>query len=231
MGNGSGPRRRKEGTEAQMTRKIFLFEILLIAMALVAIVTVYPHFPNRVATHWDINLQPNGYSPKWILFLLGPGMMAGITLFTFVGPWLSPERFQVDSFRSTYAQVMLMLFCAIAYISTVIFWAGAGHRIDEGRAVLGGVCVLFAVMGNVMGKVRRNFFIGIKTPWTIASERVWNATHRLAAKTFVAGGLSGLALTMIGWHHWPIFALLAGALAPTIYSLVLYKRLQRRGNL
>jgi len=58
-----------------------------------------------------------------------------------------------------------------------------------------------------------------------------NATHRFAAKTFVAGGLLGLALTMIGLRRWPIFALLAGALAPTIYSLVRYKQLQRRGDL
>lgn len=231
MGNGPDPRRNKEGTEAQMTRKILLFEILLIAAVFVAIVAMYPHLPNRVATHWDINLHPNRYSPKWTLFLLGPGLMAGITLFTFAGPWLSPERFQVDSFRSTYAQVLLMLFCTMAYISVVTLWAGAGHRIDEGRAVLGGICLLFAVMGNVMGKVRRNFFIGIKTPWTLASERVWNATHRFAAKTFVAGGLLGLALTMIGLRRWPIFALLAGAIAPTIYSFIRYKQLQRRGDL
>jgi uncharacterized membrane protein len=214
-----------------MTRKVLLFELLLIAAVSVAIVTMYPHLPERVATHWDINLHPNGYSPKWMLFVLGPGIMAGISLFAWIGPSLSPERFQVDSFRSTYTQVMLMLSCAMAYLSGIILWAAAGHRIDEGRAVFGGICVLFALMGNVMGKVRRNFFIGIKTPWTLGSERIWIATHRFAAKTFVAGGLLGLALTMIGLRRWPIFALLAGALAPTIYSLVRYKQLQRRGDL
>jgi len=124
-----------------------------------------------------------------------------------------------------------MWFCTMAHISVVALWAGGGHRIDEGQAVLGGICMLFAVMGNVMGKVRRNFFIGIKTPWTLASERVWNATHRFAAKTFVAGGLLGLAFTTIGLRRWPIFALLAGALAPTIYSLVQYKQMQQRGEL
>lgn len=214
-----------------MTRKVFLFEMLLIAAVFVATVAMYPHLPDRVATHWNINMKPNGYSPKWALFLFGPGLMAGITLFTYLGPWLSPKHFEVDSFRSTYGQVMLMLFCAIAYISVVILWAGVGHRIDEGRAVLGGICLLFAVMGNVMGKVRRNFFIGIKTPWTLASERVWSATHRFAAKTIVAGGLLGLVFTIIGLHRWPVFALLAGALAPAIYSLVLYKQLERRGEM
>ena len=214
-----------------MTRKIFLFEILLIAAVFAATVALYPHLPDRVATHWDINLKPNGYSPKWTLFLFGPGLLAGITLFTCLGPWLSPKHFEVDSFRSTYSQLMLMLFCAMAYIGAIILWSGSGHSIDAGRTVLGGICLLFAVMGNVMGKVRRNFFIGIKTPWTLASERVWNATHRFAAKTFVASGLLGLAFTMIGLRRWPLLVLVAGGLAPTIYSLVLYKQLERRGDL
>ena len=208
-----------------------LLELLLIAAIFAVIMAMYPQLPSRVATHWDINLHPNRYSPKWTLFLLGPGLMAAITLLTIFGSWLSPERFQVDSFRSTYAQILLMLFCAIAYISVITVWSEAGHRMDEGRALLGGICLLFAVMGNVMGKVRRNFFIGIKTPWTLASERVWNATHRFAAKTFMAGGLLGLALTMIGLRRWPILALLAGSLTPIIYSLARYKQLQRQGDL
>jgi uncharacterized membrane protein len=69
---------------------------------------------------------------------------------------------------------MLMLFCMMAYVCAVILWAGIGHSIDEGRTVVGGICLLFAVMGNVMGKVRRNFFIGVRTPMDARSEGVWN---------------------------------------------------------
>ena len=71
-----------------------------------------------------------------------------------------------------------------------------------------------------MGKVRRNFYIGVRTPWALANERVWNATHRFAAKTFVAGGLVGLALTAAGLNGRPVIVvLLAGALVPIVYSL------------
>jgi uncharacterized membrane protein len=80
--------------------------------------------------------------------------------------------------------------------------------------------------------VRRNFFIGVRTPWTLANERVWNATHRCAAKTFVLGGLIGLVLTAVSGAGWlPFAALMAGALVPVVYSLVVYKQLQRRGEL
>jgi uncharacterized membrane protein len=97
---------------------------------------------------------------------------------------------------------------------------------------MGGVCLLIALLGNVLGKVQRNLYIGIRTPWTIANERVWNATHRLGAKTFVLGGLAGFIFAMAGsWPWLSIGSVLAGALVPAIYSLVYYKRLERRGEL
>jgi uncharacterized membrane protein len=214
-----------------MTRAYSLFQLLLIAAVLAAIVVAYPHLPNRVATHWNINLKPNGYSPKWVLFLLGPGLMSVISIFAWFGTWLSPKHFEIEGFRSTYRQIMLMFQVMLAYIVGVILWAGIGHRMDEGRAVMGGICLILAGMGNVLGKVRRNFFIGVRTPWTLASERVWNTTHRFAAKTFVAGGLLGLALAAIGLRRGPVLAVVAAALAPVIYSLVLYRQLERRGEL
>jgi len=125
-----------------------------------------------------------------------------------------------------------MLVAMMGYFSAVIVWAGVGHRLDVGRAIIGGVCLLLALLGNLMGKVRRNFYIGVRTPWTLANERVWNATHRFAGKTLVAGGLAGLALTVAGLNGWPVMvALLAGALIPVGYSLVFYKQLERRGEL
>jgi uncharacterized membrane protein len=215
-----------------MTGKYYLVGILLTAAVLVVTVVAYPHLPNSVATHWNIDNQPNGYSPRWALFLLGPGLMTGMMLLFYFLPWLSPKNFEVESFRSTYLQIMLMLVTMLAYFSVVALWAGLGHPLNVGAAIVGGVCLLFASLGNLMGKVRRNFYIGVRTPWALASERVWNATHRFAAKTLVAGGLVGLALTAAGLNGRPVFAaLLAGALVPVVYSLVFYKQLERRGEL
>ncbi len=210
----------------------YIAGILLTAAALTATVVAYPHLPGSVPTHWDIHGLPNGYSPRWALYLLGPGLMAGLVLLTRLLPWLSPRQFEVESFRSTYLQMMLMLVGLWGYLDAVMLWADTGHKVNVGRATLGGVCLLFALLGNVMGKVRRNFYIGVRTPWSLASERVWNATHRLAAKTFVMGGLAGLALIALGLNGWPPFvAIIAGALVPAVYSLVFSKRLERRGEL
>ncbi|HTZ97500.1 MAG TPA: SdpI family protein [Terriglobales bacterium] len=212
--------------------KYYLVCVLLILAALLATVAVYPQLPERVATHWGIDNRPNGYSPKWALFLIGPGlMMLLLVLFRFL-PWLSPKQWEVDSFRSTYLQVMLIVIALMGYLYGATLWAGMTGSANVGRAIVGGVCLLLALLGNLLGKVRRNFYIGVRTPWTLANERVWNATHRFAAKTFVVGGLTGLALTLVGFQGWPVLAvLLAAPLIPAAYSLFFYKQLERRGQL
>jgi len=91
---------------------------------------------------------------------------------------------------------------------------------------------MIALLGNVLGKVRRNFFVGIRTPWTIANEQVWNATHRLGAKTFFAGGLLGLVAVILRAPFWlPVTAVIVAVLIPVIYSLMFYKQLERRSEL
>jgi uncharacterized membrane protein len=215
-----------------MSRKYYAAGLLLVAAVGLVTVMAYPHLPDTIATHWNVHNQANGYSAKWVLFLLGPGSMAGIMLLMRALPWLSPRNFEVDAFKTAYLQIMVILVCLLGYLELVVIWVGLGHAMNVGRAIFGGVCLLFALLGNLMGKVRRNFYVGVRTPWALANERVWNATHRFAGKTFVAGGLVGLALTVLGFDGWPVIGvLLAGALAPAVYSLVFYKGLERRGEL
>jgi uncharacterized membrane protein len=127
---------------------------------------------------------------------------------------------------------MLSVLLLLGYCYGLTLWVGTGHSVNIGKAVVGGMCLLFAFMGNLMGKVQRNFYIGVRTPWALADERVWNATHRLAAKTFVIGGIAGLFLTALGAVGWPtVVVLMAVTLTPVVYSLVFYKQLERRGEL
>jgi uncharacterized membrane protein len=96
------------------------------------------------------------------------------------------------------------------------------------RAMFGGLAVFIGLLGNVMGKVRRNFWIGIRTPWTLASERVWHSTHRFAAKTMVIGALLSLGGVFAGLPiPWCLALVMAGLLVPVLYSLVVYKRYPR----
>jgi uncharacterized membrane protein len=214
------------------SRKYYLVALLLTALVAMADVWAYPRLPETIATHWNLHNVANGWSPKWVLFLAGPGLMVALMLLMRVLPWLSPKNFEVDSFRVTYLQIMVMVVCVAAYLQLLLLWSGLGHAMNIGRATIGGMCLLFALLGNLMGKVRRNFFVGVRTPWTLANERVWNATHRFAAKTMVLGGLAGLAITAAGVEGWPVLGvLLAAASAPVLYSLVMYKQMEARGQL
>jgi uncharacterized membrane protein len=158
--------------------------------------------------------------------------MTGMMMLSHMLPWLSPKNWSVNRFQSACLRITVVVVSAIAYFYGVCLWAAATHSTIAGRAIDVGVCLLFALWANLLGKVRRNFFIGVRTPWSLASEQVWNKTHRLAAKTFAAAGISGLALTAIGLDGWLIYAaLMAGVLTPVAYSLIYYKQLERRGEL
>jgi len=214
-----------------MKRRYYLIGALLIAGALVATLVAYPYLPDRVPTHWNIHGQVDGYSQKWTLLVFIPGIMAGIMLMFSILPWLSPRHFEVDTFTSTYLYIMLVCVGMFAYVHALSLWAALSGGGNVTRALVGGMCLLWALLGNVLGKVRRNFYVGIRTPWALANERVWNATHRFAAKSWFAAGLAGLVLTFAGIRFWVTFGILmAGALAPVVYSLVYYKQLERRGE-
>src|SRR5262249_10492038 len=108
-----------------------------------------------------------------------------------------------------------------------------GNAFPMGRWLVAGFFVFFALLGNVLGQVRRNFWMGVRTPWTLANETVWIQTHRLTAWIFVAGGLVGFVAVVAGaplvWCFISFLVLLVAV--PVVYSFVLYKRLERQGKL
>ena len=214
------------------TTKHFAAAGALLLAVLAVYAFAYPLLPDRIPIHWTANGSVNGYGPRYVLLLLGPGLMLAEMLLFGVLPKLSPKRFDMDGFMPTYLYLMLVLVALSAYLFGTLLWAALVGPEDMHRVVLGGVAVLFVLIGNVMGKVRRNFFIGVRTPWTLASERVWYSTHRMAAKTWVAGGLLCLLWLLLNLPAWGSVALVsAAALLPVAYSLVYYKRLEKRGEL
>jgi uncharacterized membrane protein len=215
-----------------MTRVYWIVAIALVVLAWVVAAALYPGLPAKIPSHWNIHGKIDGYGSKATIFLMPGAMIFFLGLFWAL-PILSPRNFEVDSFRSTYLFVMLLVTGLMGYIEGVILYAAAhGGRVDMTRTLFGGMFLFFAMVGNVLGRVRRNFYIGVRVPWTLASERVWNDTHRVAAWLFVACGLVGFLIVMAGL---PIAAALAvlgvAALVPIIYSFVHYKMLERRGAL
>jgi uncharacterized membrane protein len=191
--------------------------------------------PDEVPVHWNAKGQADHFVPRADVLpylLIAPGAMAGMVLLTLVLPWLSPRQFSVDTFRSTYDYIMFLLVVLMGYIQGTILVASMGWKADIGQVMLGGMCLFFVLIGNVLGKVQRNFWMGVRTPWTLASETVWIRTHRLAAWLFVGAGLIGFVAMLMGVNVLVVLPIiLLAAFVPVVYSLVLYKRLEKQGRL
>jgi len=192
--------------------------------------------PDKVPTHWGINGQPDAWVPRdniLVNFLMVPGFMLLMIGLIFLLPWLSPQAFKVDRFRDTFNYLMFLVVLLFGYIHAIILVGSLKDvNLDIGRVLVAGIFLFFALIGNVLGKVRRNFWMGVRTPWTLASETVWNRTHRVAAWLWTVAGLIGFVGVLAGVPMWIAFVfLMVVALAPVLHSLLLYKSLERQGKL
>jgi immunity protein, SdpI family len=226
----------------------FLVSILLTTAAFAASAYVYffqyDSLPEQIAVHWNIRGEPDSIVPRseaWMNFWMAPFLMLLMVVLTVVLPWISPRQFEVERFRSTWEYVMALVVALFAFIHVALLVGSWGRSLPLGRFFVAGIMLFFSLLGNVLGRVKRNFWMGVRTPWTLASEPVWNQTHRVAGWLWAVGGLIGcvaiLVLPLVAAVSEP--AVLVGAfvwimiiaLYPVVYSLVLYKRLERHGKL
>lgn len=212
------------------TKTAVLVSIVLTLAAAGYTAAVYGRLPELVPTHWGISGQVDGWAPRATGVSIGLGFMALFTVLVVVLPWLSPRNFKVDNFRLAFNYIMAGTVGLMGFVQVVILQAGLNPKQEVGRVLVAGIALFLAFVGNLLGKVRRNFWIGIRTPWTLASDEVWFATHRLAARLMVACGLVCAVLVLCGGSMVVAFVLvMASALIPVAYSAYVSKKLEGRG--
>lgn len=197
---------------------------------LVAVVGMSAYYNNRlpasVPTHWNLEGKVDQTGDKAQLIFLGPGLSLFSLILTLALPKLSPKKYEIGKFESTFAYAMVLMGLLFAFLSYVILRSASGATADIGRSITIGISLFLAFLGNVLGKVRQNFYIGIRTPWTLASEKVWDATHRAAARLYLVGGIICAGLAILGLPIGICIGLiLAFSLWPIVDSYLIYKRL------
>ncbi len=203
--------------------------VTVLTVVLTAI--VYPSLPERIPIHWNASGEIDGWGPKAYAWMMPAVMLSMLGLLRLL-PWLSPKQFEIDTFRRTYGFIVALVTVLFAYIHLLMLMPPLGYYVRFEKAMMGGMMLFFILMGNVLGKVQRNFFVGVRTPWTLASDRVWTETHRLAAWLFVSTGVVGLASILVGLPFYVPLIVVGLAVVVIIgYSLVRYKQLERRGEL
>jgi len=163
-----------------------------IAAALLAVIisiVLWPKLPPELVTHWNPRGDPDGSSSRVWAVVAGPAIILGLTLLLQVLPRIDPWRENYARFADLYWLVMNGLLLCVLVLHVAVLAAGAGAGVSVQRVSAGGLAVLMLVLGNSMGRLRRNWFMGVRTPWTLDSPDVWRRTHRVAAWLFVGAGI------------------------------------------
>ena len=203
-----------------MSSKVTNFILLGITLlVVVAGAVAYPTLPDQVASHWNAAGEANGYMGKfWGIFLL-PLVMAGMFLVYFFIPKIDPLRKNIESFRPTYNIFWIWMFVFLAYIFSLSMAWNFGYQFNFTMAIVPAVAVLFYVIGGVLEKSKRNWFFGIRTPWTLSSDVVWDKTHKLGSKLFKAVALVSL-VGMFAQGSYIIAAVAIPVVLVTIVTIV-----------
>ena len=211
----------------RLTRTLIVSVVFVLTAALVA-AWLYPRLPARLPVHWDLQGHVNGYMPRFWGAAFPALMIFALAMVTALLPLISPRRFGITPFMSAYGIVMLGVQGVVLVVGLCTLLDGAGYALPMPTIAMLSVGVLLMVIGNYMGKLRRNFFIGIRTPWTLASDAVWERTHRLGGWLFMLAGLVMVVGVIAGaplWLSWGAIA--AAVLIPCVYSFRIYRRLAK----
>ena len=175
-----------------MTRRALAIASMIVVAAMLAMaVVIGTDLPSDAVlpTHWDIAGDADDSSGKWQALLMPAGVAAGASLLFYFLPALEPRRQGLERSQGLYLTSWAGLLLVAVTIQLVTVSAALGWDIAAGRIIMGAVGVMLALIGNQLGKSRSMYMVGIRTPWTLASEEVWIKTHRLGGKLLVAAGL------------------------------------------
>lgn len=210
------------------TRTTTIVSLLLIVAATLAGVLLWDKFPAQMASHWDANDQVNGYMSRfWGVFLMPIVSLGMLALFLFI-PNIDPLKANIAQFRGTFNVFIAFLTGFMLYIHVLtLLWNLGYTNVGIGKSMMPAMGLLFIIIGSMLRKAKRNFFIGIRTPWTLSSDTVWDKTHQLGAVLFMASGVLAFIGGLIGGltAFWMLFVPLIGStIFLLIYSYVLYQR-------
>ncbi|MBU0762290.1 MAG: SdpI family protein [Candidatus Altiarchaeota archaeon] len=202
-----------------------LISLALVILSFTLSFYAYPISPDRVATHWNVKGEVDGYMGKTVGLFLIPSIMAALIVFFKAIPKIDPLKKNITLFTPTYKTFTLALtfFMCIIHIQSVLWNLGIKLSFNATMPVL--VSGLFYVAGDLMDKSKRNWFIGVRTPWTLSSDKVWDKTNKLGGKLFKASAVTSI-VGIVFLEYW-LYFLLVPVFASAAY-LFLYSYLEYR---
>jgi uncharacterized membrane protein len=206
-------------------RKSYIIILGLVLLAFIMSAAAYPFVPDQVASHWNAQGHVDGYMSKfWGLFFL-PLLLVGMVALLWGLPKLDPMKANIEQFRTHYENfiIVLLVFMLLLHGQVILWNLGVRLSMNLTMPVLFGGLMFYT--GVLLEKAKRNWFIGIRTAWTLSSDTVWDKTHQLGAKLFKLTGL--ISLAGILFQQQAFFFFIVPVLLVTIY-LVIYSYVEYR---
>ncbi|MBW2972711.1 DUF1648 domain-containing protein [Candidatus Woesearchaeota archaeon] len=211
-------------------KKTIQLIIAVIVISFAIGIIMYSRMPEQVASHWNAAGDVDGYMSKfWGLFLMPIVTLAIFLLFLAI-PYIDPLKKNIEKFRKYFDWFIYMMVLFLFYIYMLTIGWNLGYRFNMTLAILPAFAILFFIIGIVVERAERNWFIGIRTPWTLSDDDVWKKTHRLGGKMFKACAvLAVIGMLLPRYSVWFVLVpVMFTALFTIIYSYVIFAKMKRK---
>ncbi|ASB87538.1 SdpI family protein [Bacillus sonorensis] len=205
--------------------KKHIFSLSLILINLLVWVIAYPHISDQVPIHWSSSGEVDRYASKMEAMLTAMGLLVVVYILMAVTPKVDPRKKNYRMFSKTYDILINAMMVLFSLINILMVLSGMGYDLPTSSIVPVLVGALLIIIGNYLPRVRPNFFMGIKNPWTLSSDAIWKKTHRFGAKVFTIAGIFIAAdgLFTIG-ENVILPIILLTVIAPYVYSYMLFRK-------
>ena len=182
----------------------------LLAIPYVYLATIWKDLPDIVPTHFGMNGEANDWSSKTMLLYMPSAILVGIYLLLLILPKLDPKK-RIEQMGEKYFTFRFILFLFFALLNVYLLNITQDGKLESPNMLLALIGGLFAAIGNYMQTMRPNYFMGIRTPWTLENENVWKKTHRLGGRLWMAGGILIVLLSFVITDNL-VFAVIFGSI-------------------
>jgi len=195
-----------------------LFLLILLLISFVISFYFYPQLPDEMASHWNAQGEVNGYLSKfWGLFLL-PFILTGLALLFIAIPRIDPLKENIEKSRKYYNRFIILFFIFMLLIQIHIILWNLGTKISLILILPIAIGIMFYYIGGLLENIKRNWFIGIRTPWTLSNEKVWTKTHKIGGKLFRLAGI--IAFMGILFPDQIIYFIVIPAILIALYTII-----------
>ncbi|MGG0510562.1 SdpI family protein [Priestia megaterium] len=207
--------------------KKHVFPLSITVLTLVAWLIALPHLPATMPIHWGANGEADGFATKINAMILTVGIMVLIYFIIAFVPRIDPRKENYKYFSKTYNIVLNAVLLLFFFVNMSTILQGLGYNVPMSYIAPIMAGLVFIIIGNYLQRVRSNYFMGIRTPWTLSNETVWKKTHRLSGKLFFIGGLLILISAFLpdGYKSVIMWGSIVLCVAvPYLYSYLAYKK-------